>query len=306
MNRTLFLLAACGSPDGATDGEAPPSAYILPEGELPVPTAALVDVEAALQDGLDTTLTVDASPVESAYDDAMSGSTADCPYVYATTEGSYWFDSCTSGDGTEFDGYVFSYEGSGVYDPDSGLLLDFWYAFGGATVRDPQDHVLEIAGAAVRYQGSTDLYGYEVRVSSTQISGTFAWDGPSAAGTWLEDELDTDFVSVVQSLPALGGATVALSGGFGGFAGGWSVAYDENFVATEVIGSPCEEELSGTVGVRAPDGAWYDVQFQGWDGVEEDYDASECDGCGELFYQGEPMGTVCVNVAGMLAQAVLQ
>lgn len=303
MKRTLLLLTACGSATGSSDAP-PPAAYILDEGEVPVPSATPADIAAALQEGLDTTLTVNALPVEAAYDSAMAGSTGDCPYVYTTSEGSYWFDNCTSPDGTDFDGYVFAVSGTGVYDPYSGITLDYWQAFGGATVKDPQGHLLEIAGAAVWYRGTSEFYGTPVFFTSTQIAGTFAWDGPEAAGTWMEEDYDTDFVSQVQAVPSIGAATVVVVGGFGGFRGGWSIAYDENVLVSEAIGGKCEEEVSGTVGVRAPDGTWYDVKFQGWNGVDEVYDASGCDGCGDLFYEGESMGSICVDVDTMLDVAV--
>jgi hypothetical protein len=301
MRRTSFLLlAACGG----SPGQPSPSEYIFGEGELPEPTAALADVEGALQEGLDLALTLDASPVEAAYNSAMAGSTAQCPYVYTTAEGAYWFDSCTSPGGTEFDGYVYSVSGSGVYDPNTGLLLDYWTAFGGATVRDPQDHVFEIAGTAVRYRGTTEYAGTDVSVSATQLSGTFAWDGPSAAGTWLEDGLDTDFTTQVYSIPLLNAAQIALVGGFGGYGDGWSIAFDENVVTSESVGGLCEDELSGTVAVRAPDGAWYDVMFQGWDGVATDYDGAQCDGCGDVYYEGVAVGVACVDLSEMFATAV--
>jgi hypothetical protein len=138
-----LLLWACAGPEGSGDDsqppaeEPPPSTYIFEAGEPDAPTATLADLQSALQEALDLTLTIHAQPVQAAYTQAMAGSTPACPYVYVTPDGSYWYDTCTASDGTEFDGYVFAYEVEGLYDPYSGLVYDYWYAFGGATVQDP-------------------------------------------------------------------------------------------------------------------------------------------------------------------------
>jgi len=288
----LVVVAGCagsapsdGSP--ADPAGPPPSVYVFDPTTTPVPTASLDDIRGALQDALDRTMTIDVAPVEAAYDQAMFGSTSQCPYVYASPQGSYWYDSCTADDGTRFDGYVFAYSGTAVPDPyNPGMLDDYWYAYGGATVVDADQHQLELAGNAVAYKVYSDDFAYYL----TQINGTFSWNGPQAKGTWLEDGLDPDLTLTTQVVPSIGAASVLLDGGFGGLSGGWAVAYDHNAVADASIGGLCPDELSGTVGVRAPDGTWYDIQFQGWDGLDPSYDASACDGCGDVYYQGESIG----------------
>jgi hypothetical protein len=311
---SLVLLAACqgsaddpAGPDPVLPEDPPPSPYIFDEETDPEPTASAQDVEAALQDALDLTMTINADPVQAAYSKAMTGSTAMCPYVYATPDGSYWYDSCTASDGTEFDGYVFAYEAVDVFDPYSGMMVDYWYAFGGATVRDPSDHVLELAGGAVRYKAYTNTGPTDYEVYYTDIGGTFAWDGVESAGTWLDSDIDPDLIVQSTVVPSVGAESVVLYGGFGGFAVGgedWAVAFDENYVANALMGGRCPTELSGTVGVRAPDGSWYDVQFQGWDGVDPDYSDADCDGCGDAFYRGEPMGEICVDLTTMMELGV--
>jgi hypothetical protein len=319
MNRALLIsmLAGCaGAPSSEPTPEPgndpvptvpedpPPSDYIYEEGELPEPTASLDEIEEALQDALDVAMTIHAAPVQAAYDAAMAGSTFACPYVYATPDGSYWYDSCTASDGSEFDGYVFAYEASDQFDPSSGMFFDSWYAFGGATVENARGDTLELAGGAVSIKGTGNSGGVEVLAFQTDVGGTFQWDGPEADGTWLASGIDPDLVSYVTSVPAIDEVSVFLSGGFGGFADGWAVAFDENVVGHPVLGLPCAEELSGTVGVRATDGTWYDVQFQGSDGTDPEYDGARCDGCGDVYYQGEPMGELCVDASTMLAMAV--
>ena len=54
-------------------------------------------------------------------------------------------------------------------------------------------------------------------------------------------------------------------------------------------------EPGGTIGVRVADGSWYDVQFHGPTDAKPEVAPKDCDGCGDAFYRGEPLGTVCVD-----------
>jgi hypothetical protein len=305
-------LWACTGPEDAgesspptTQLEAPPpSTYIFEAGDPPAPTATLADIQGALQEALDLTLTIHAQPVQAAYTQAMTGSTSACPYVYITPDGSYWYDTCTASDGTEFDGYVFAYEVQGLYDPYSGMTYDYWYAFGGATVQDPDGHTLELAGGAVTLTARGSYGGTEMIVYQTDVGGTFRWDGVEADGTWLESGIEPDLVAYTTAFPSLEQSTTTVYGGFGGFGDGWAVAFDENVIGGELLGLPCQQEVSGTLGIRAPDGSWYDIRFHGSDGTDEAYDTAQCDGCGEVFYQGEPVGEVCVDASTLLTMGV--
>jgi hypothetical protein len=305
----LLIVAGCaGSTSGggshATPADPPPSVYVFDTTSTPTPTASLDDIKGALQNALDSTMTIDVSPVEAAYNKAMLGSTSQCPYVYDNPQGSYWYDSCTADDGSKFDGYVFAYAGTAVPDPyNAGMLDDYWYAYGGATVVDSSAHQLELAGDAVWYKVYSDDFAYYY----TQVNGTFSWNGPEAKDTWLEDGLDPDLTVTSQVVPSVGATSITLDGGFGGLPNGWAVAYDQNSVIDEnLFGGLCSQELSGTVGVRAPDGTWYDIQFQGWDGISTDYDASGCDGCGDVYYEGVSIGQACPDLSKLMAQAVAQ
>lgn len=306
----VSLLAGCaGTPQDGDPGDPatvpePPSDYIFEEGDLPEPTSSLEDIAEALQVALDLTMTVHAAPVQQAYDAAMAGSTVACPYVYATPDGSYWYDSCTASDGSEFDGYVFAYEAQGIYDVYSGLMLDYWYAFGGATVESSDGYRLELAGGAVSIKGYGSQSGTEFVVYQTDVGGTFAWEGPEADGTWLAAGVEPDLVVNITAVPLVNQSSIFLQGGFGGFNDGWAIAFDDNAIGGELLGLPCAEEVSGTLGVRATDGTWYDIQFQGSDGTDVDYDGAACDGCGDVFYQGEPMGEICIDFSTLVEMGV--
>jgi hypothetical protein len=293
------------SPAEPGTSEPPPSTYIFDEDAPPEPTASLDEITASLQDALDLTMAIHATPVQEAYEVAMAGSTAACPYVYQTPDGSYWYDSCTANDGTSFDGYVFAYGASNLFDPGSGFVFDYWYAFGGATIQVPGGDELELAGLALWQKGVNDNGGTPIEFHYTELGGTFAWDGVEADGTWLRMGLDPDIVVSSNSMPTLGLSMSTLDGGFGGFGDGWAIGYDENVIGSELFGMPCEAEVSGTIGLRAPDGTWYDLQFDGAaDAADPTFEASECDGCGQAFYRGEPMGQICADFSVLVEMGV--
>lgn len=305
----LVGLAACGGAGDDGDGAPPadpPSPYVVDRPDTGAAPPTLGEVERALQAGLDDVLGLDAAPVHAAYDAAMAPSTAGCPYEYVTPDGNYWFDSCATDDGASYDGYVFAYDAVGLTDPYSGMVYDYWAAFGGAVVTDPDGHVLELSGAVTDYHAYLPPDQPPVDVYYVDLSGTFRWDGPEARGTWLAGDYDADLTWQRVVYREYGLGSVYLAGGYSGATPGWSVAFDENQVGHEALGFPCEAELSGTVSVRSPDGAWVDVRFDGVVPGEEGTDAEPgaCDGCGVAYADGAALGEVCVSLDALLAGAV--
>ncbi len=282
--------------DTGTSEVDEPAPYIVEEDDLPDVTVDLAEAEGALQDALDLALTVHALPVESSYNAAMSTQGSQCPYYYTTADGTYWFDNCTAESGAEFNGYVFAYGESGVSDGYGGTF-DYWQAFGAATVVDPSGHLLEMGGQAYHTTG----YGFGFTTYTSVVQGTFAFDGPEGDGTWMGEGIDPDFI--LYGYRAGEGDDAArlmyVDGGFGGIGDGWAVAFDENQIAEAELGVACPDELSGTVGVRSPEGQWVDVIFQG-DAAGGFVPAGGCDGCGDAFVQGELVGTLCVDPTGLV------
>jgi len=286
-----------GTPTADT-GASPteePAPYIVDEEEAPDVEVDLDDVGTTLQLVLDTALSLNALPVEASYDKAMEGQGSQCPYYYTTPQGTYWFDNCTAETGSEFNGYVFAYGESDVPDPYSGGTMSYWSASGAATVVDPAGNLLEVGGTA--YHTTTTSTGL---VSFTSVvAGTFAWGGAEATGTWLEEELDPDFILYgYKTTGQFPGRLMYLDGGFSGISDGWAVAFDENAIAEVALGSTCPDELSGTVGIRTPEGQWVDIVFDG--DLYAAVDAEACDGCGVAFVQGEVVGEVCVDATVVL------
>jgi len=282
--------------DTATTEPEEPAPYILDEDEAPDVDVDLDEVGTTLQGVLDSARELNAMPVQASYDKAMEGQGDQCPYYYTTPQGTYWFDNCTSTEGTEFNGYVFAYGESDVPDGYGGLMT-YWSASGAATVVDDRGNLLEIGGQA--YHTSTSGPGY---VSFTSVvAGTFSWEGAEADGTWMSEGVDPDFILYGQKVTGQLGDNryMYVDGGFGGIEGGWAVAFDENIIAEPQPGVTCTEELTGTVGVRTPEGQWVDIVFDG--DIEAEVDPADCDGCGAAFVQGEVVGQVCVDATSLVA-----
>ena len=47
-------------------------------------------------------------------------------------------------------------------------------------------------------------------------------------------------------------------------------------------------------------GQWYDVLFDGPLEYGEQVDPDLCDGCGQVWYRGEPLGEACVDFSHLL------
>ena len=285
----LGLAACAGSAQmDSGDGAEAPSPYIVEEPAPPEASASVAQVEAALQGIVDRVMDVRAQPVQAAYDSVMAGQSGGCPNYYDSPDGTYWFDQCTADTGAAFSGYVFAYGGYDAIDPYSGLPMDYWVAYGGATVDTAAGQRFELAGNA--YWSATE--SPDGNAYQSLVQGTFGWDGPEAAGTWMGDPVDPDLYWYAASFPQVGGTYLYVEGALG--VGPEAVAFDGVQIG-RFVGFSCEAEPGGTVGVRVADGSWYDVQFHGPTDAKPDVAPADCDGCGDVSYRGEPMGQVCID-----------
>lgn len=295
---TLALLVGCGGStpekrqDPGTTEVALPSPYVADETSVPEPTADPAEVAAALQAGVDAAPQVSPVAVRQAYEAAMATSDGACPYFFTGPDGDYWFDDCNSQLGSAFSGFVFALDQPGYVDPSTGLTIDTWYVSGAASVVTGAAETLVVGGTA--YEVS-----YTDGMSTTWqsiVQGSFSWNGPEAAGTWMAADYDPDLVSTFVSYPDTGGMAAVFDGGVGrlGDQGQWSIAFDNALMANLGLGSPCGEEPSGTISVRTADGSWYDIRFHGPD-PDTFQPSGTCDGCGDVFFHGEPAGEVCAD-----------
>ncbi len=296
----LWILACSGAPgDTATSSGIVGDEDATWMGDVEAETPPQLDaegvaagVEAALAqlDGLH------AGPLIDAYDQLAADMTEDCPTFYDDDGFVYWYDSCVTEDGAQFEGYagVFTYED---FESD-GYVYDGDQLLAAATVVTTEGHTFSGSGYAQKLiatpaaeDGWLIYYSY--------LDEGFAWDGDGAEGTWLADGLDPGlgyyrftaddvtmqvYIDGSLSLPA-GGAIEAI-------------AFDEVLVGNEAAGVSCPDELAGTLSVLDPEGRWIDVVF---DAPADLWSEATCDGCGTAWYRGDALGQVCVD-PGTLAE----
>lgn len=300
----MLWILACDQADPKTNESSPtPHQYIYEEEELPPASLQPEDVEAAILEGVSLARDLTAQPVFPAYEAAMTGEDAYCPNYYDYQGNVYWYDSCASDNGGSFEGYSFYIRYTDM-DDGAGNLYNGESLSGVSKVVTPEGYTFEAGGGAYYY----DLYHAPANQSDTEytyyisgVQGSFSYDGPEARDTWLTRDLAPDLTYTAAWVPSLGGGLVTIDGGISGLAGDIEyVVLDNLTLYSAALYSTCPIEPGGAVSVRGPDGYWYDVTFDGPMDWGEEVPAETCDGCGTLYFQGEPLGEVCVDVSSLL------
>jgi hypothetical protein len=292
-----LALAACAPHDDTAPADDPPAPYIYDEDDPPVADEDVVAIGDAVELAIDQALAIDASPVFDAYDTVMTGQSGACPAYYSDAGNTYWFDDCTSEEGAYFSGYGYTILYEDYPDPYSGFLYNGRGLYAAATVLDGAGHTFDGAGSAYRLTADLGAEHYD----QTIVQGTFGWDGAGVDGTWLASGVSPDITVLAYTNADYDGHYVELDGGLSPLDAGdfVAVAFDTVQWMDENMGNTCILEPQGSISVRAADGGWYDVVFDG--SVEAVVDPSVCDGCGTAFYRGEPLGEVCPDFSALIA-----
>lgn len=306
----LPILFSCTvpSPDAADSGDTPEVSqdvpYIFEEEEPPVPTLSADQLAATIVEGVGAVWGYSATPVFSAYEAGMSGSSEGCPNYYDYDGSAYWYDSCTSAGGTEFSGYSF-YQQFHDWDAGDGSIYNGASLSGVGSITSPDSSRLEFGGSAYQIVITSQLALDDPSYYSGMylvIQGGFSGTGAGAEGTWLDGDAGPDLALYTYYAPSYDGRAVSLEGSLGGLAGGAeAVVFDSLYLMSPNLVPDCPGEPYGVVSVRDAEGSWYDVVFDGPETYESDVDPDLCDGCGEAYFRGEALGPVCgVDFTGLL------
>ena len=286
-----------------------PSDYIYDEDDVTA-SITLAQIEQGVSDGVVAMLSIDPDVMHDSYNaiidqsmaDAIAGD-ADCPYYYEsywTTYGYfYWYDSCEAKDDTEFSGYGYSYNYDPYWYATYYYYTDVSYLYGNMSVTTPEGYVFEGSGYSYHQE-----YTYNETYHSVYayVYGNWAYDGPEADDTWLQQGLS---VNTYVSGAAYSGVSeptsqLSLTGSVAGLPGDINtVVMTDTFIYTAAYGSPCDKEPSGQISVRDAQGEWYDVQFQGPPYIGATVFPSDCDGCGQVYFRGAYLGDVCPDFTPM-------
>jgi len=298
---TLGLLACAGpaTVDDADPDVPEPTPYIVEDDEGEEVEVELDAVAADLQRTLDTLWQVNAGPVLDAYAAVEADQTETCPRTYVNAGNEYWFDTCTTTDGTSFSGYGFFYDY--VDYPINEQFTGRMTVLNGAARVDTADgYALDIAGTAQLIEAAH--VSQPAFVWRSDLRGTFDWDGPEAEGTWLETDLAPDFSIQAYHREDLAGSMISLEGGLSGTGTASAYVFDGVSVIDRSLGGMCPQEGSGTVSVRTDEGVWVDILFDGPDPQTFEGDPAECDGIGRAFYRGQELGPVEVDFSTLFFQ----
>lgn len=271
--------------------------YVDDEEDQGDPLLSLAELEQGVADGLGVHMLLDPRPFHQVYEGIRAHGDAGCPYYYdyyyETYGQHYWYDTCTTDDGTRFSGNGRSYSYSDYVSGD--YTYDFLhYFYGSAKLTTPQGDTLTASGYSHAYQGlHTNGYTYTYQ----NMSGDYRWDGPEADGTWLSSDLSLDIYMSISEHPTAG-KYVSLSSSLSGAQGPVNAMVMDGVVLyDEGRGSACPIEPSGTISLRDADGDWYDLDFHGPRAGATTVFPPDCDGCGEVWWRGQYLGDVCPDFA---------
>lgn len=287
------------TPNNAGEAADLPSAYDPDLPDQAVAEYVAADVEEALQLAVDGLASLDTDPVLNAYHDAMDSGEGYCPAYYEQDGNTFWYASCSTSDGTTYDGYGFYNYYEDYITDDDGNVWDTEYISGAATVHEPSGSVFHVGGYVQR-SWTENAGGWQAH--SDNYAGSFRVDD-SPAGSWLDQGLQPA-IGIYRAWKAGsgGGAYFVAQGALGGLGNDGLVAAetDNLLAATQSVGVPCELEPAGTLTVRTANGGWWDITF---DMNPETYALEgECDGCGTVTdAAGAVQGQACADFSPLLS-----
>jgi hypothetical protein len=292
-----LTIAAC---EAEPDAVLEPSPWIYEDDrDEATPTMTGDDVAAAIEQALAAAVLVEPSTPYQRYEQIAQMGDGDCPTRFDVYEEGldtdYWISECTASTGASFSGFAYRV-GYADAMQDGFRLNGFVLQFSGR-VDGPGGEMAQGSGLLGDVVGVSDDLIYYQRI----VNGSFAVDADAAAGTWMDGAVETTLTRQAYVVPTTPGAqAMQLAGALSmvGLPLG-SVSFTDVIIGTEVVGG-CPLEPSGTISGRDAEGNWYDVTFDGPAELGQPYDGAGCDGCGELWFRGQEMGTACVDFSSLL------
>jgi len=304
----LFALIACDSStvtvDGDTDAvveetidqveEELPGEYEytpdLEESAVFDPAAAAASLEAFF----DVVYTLNSQPVFDAYFETIGWASGNCPSIYPGAGGDqFWITGvCETDEGARFSGYAnyTVYENRQVFNNDE-------TRYTGARIRgvsqviEPDGSTLWMEGEVFSLVGTFD----DNVVYYSSLEGWYSWDRPEVADIWLgDDRINPNLVLKATERGA--NRSLQLEGGVSGLSQGYESIYlDDVSLGTPSNQPGCSKEPTGDLWLRASNGEWFEIYFEG--GAAE---SETCDGCGQVFQETENVGELCVDFSRLL------
>lgn len=280
------LLVGCPSDD------PPGSDWLAPPSD-PTPGLDATAVEQGALDALDALLAVDADTVWDIWSDLAARADDGCPAFssYAAAENVHvrgWQTTCTSADGVTFAGLGAEVLWDGYLTDE--LVVDGWSVRLDGEVRDAVRGLRSTGGALRSVYADHVEFPFWLR--------TWEGGGVHSGGDDLQITLQWQ---AVRALP-VDARYVVLDGSVSGLSGPMdAAAFTALTMLDDTLAGDCAGEPAGTLSLReAESGAWWDIVFHGRREADESVEISQCDGCGDAWYQGARQGQVCVDARALL------
>ena len=295
MSWVLVALGACtNDTTAASAGDSSEVVGYHPDlddgGGTSLEASALED---QLQAVLDVVVDLHAKPIITGFLEVYGARDDACPTVQSFGTSTVYNGSCTTTSGATWDGQGTYYEFSEMLLTGSSHLYTGQEIFASTEVVTADGETWKGIGKAKSWHGVPNDEDTDPRWFSW-VEGDFLWEGDP--DTWVSQGLSLDLKLTLTRVADSGDQSVELKGAVGGVGdAGESVYFDELRLFAQALGSDCEQEPEGIVSVRAADGGWYELSFDGDSDPNDDMVEGTCDGCGAASYRGEALGEVCVD-----------
>jgi len=297
------------APEDQAEAEQPVEE--APEADLPSaheftetsdgPLLSLDEVAVALETNLLRFWISDPRDIFDTFDAVIADGDDDCPTTYNLLGHTYYQGFCTSESGIYYDGIIYGRSSSGHVESNVETIIDTWW-YGDFAATYPDGRRWDLSGyfrlIQSRYLGS-ETTGFEV-----QTVGYVGWTPLVDPAAWLDGGismgLDIDGLGSPE-----GSSQVVLNGGVSTHANGAAaITFDQVYLGSGESTS-CPLEPSNTISILDTEGHWYDVRFDGPPYPSAVSLPAECDGCGQVSYDDEVLGTVCLDFASLMDWEVL-
>lgn len=274
---------------GPSEWDGNTGEYMAETEQDELPVIDLASLGDAMTEVLSGVIEINAAGVVTAYAELMQGADEGCPTWYETEGSPYWYDVCTSDDGTVFDGYaaIVPYED---FDDGEGNLYSGYQVWGIASIVGP-------TGRRFRSGGSASLFAVRA-VDGTPFSFSTmeaGYEDSAAEGTWLATSMDVGMTTWASWYPEYNAGAVYVDGVISGLTGPLEVLVLEGVSIVEEGLGGCELEPLATVSVLQNEGHWVDIVFDA-----ENIESEGCDGCGRAFVNGREVGELCTDFSTLV------
>lgn len=261
-----------------------------------VESPSIEEIESILQQGIEQIRTVRVGRLLDVYDAMLGQTDSDCPRWFNNPDGLYWADSCTSDQGVSFEGFATSIPRNDTEPDPYGNIFVGRQIHCEGTLSDGETQMSCVGGinelTGVDANGHDVFYSYSRPYVLTE-SGTTSYFPDAemwAVNAPTYKAIFYNGVQLVREDDDQAGQEDQGEQGADGVIG--AVEFGEQTFSNV----DCLMEPNGTQHIQV-NGQWIYVEWHG----DQLTRPERCDGCGEAYAQGQPIGQVCADFSNWLS-----